>query len=271
MVWYYKEGDQESGPVNKEELQELIRAKRVNASTLVRSKDSDQWRPLAEYVKKKRPPTPSDQAVKEAPGQSTAPSAPQAPSTAVCSQCGRSFPQDQVIRFEDQIICAACKPLFVQKLKEGAEMPSTHRYAGFWIRVAAKIIDWIILSIVQWAILIPLNLLVFSSVTLDPEQPPAFGAFMGVMGMQTVLGILIPMIYVTFFLGRFGATPGKMACRIKVIAPGGEPISYLRAFGRFWGEIVSAMVLLIGYLMVAFDSQKRALHDRICSTRVVYK
>jgi len=72
------------------------------------------------------------------------------------------------------------------------------------------------------------------------------------------------------YLGRYGATPGKMAVKIRVVTPDGGPISYGRATGRFFADILSGMICYIGYLMVAFDKeQRRALHDHICGTRVV--
>ena len=43
------------------------------------------------------------------------------------------------------------------------------------------------------------------------------------------------------------------------------------AFGRHFAKYLSAMILLIGYIMAAFDDQRRTLHDRICETRVVRK
>jgi uncharacterized RDD family membrane protein YckC len=60
-----------------------------------------------------------------------------------------------------------------------------------------------------------------------------------------------------------------MVCGLKVVRSGGEKVSYGRAFGRYWATFVSGMILAIGYIMAAFDSQKRALHDRICDTRVI--
>jgi uncharacterized RDD family membrane protein YckC len=86
-----------------------------------------------------------------------------------------------------------------------------------------------------------------------------------------LMNIVVPAIYATFFLGRYGATLGKMACGLKVVRPDGDPIGYPRALGRYFAEILSGMILGIGYLMAAFDSEKRSLHDRICSTRVVRK
>jgi uncharacterized RDD family membrane protein YckC len=78
--------------------------------------------------------------------------------------------------------------------------------------------------------------------------------------------------YEIFFLGKYGATPGKMACKIRVVTGEGDSITYGRAAGRAFAERLSGLICYIGYLMVAFDSsQKRALHDRICNTRVIYK
>ena len=77
--------------------------------------------------------------------------------------------------------------------------------------------------------------------------------------------------YSIFFVGKYGATPGKMACKIKVVDETGAKIGYGRATGRFFAEFLSGLLCYIGYIMVAFDEEKRALHDRICNTRVIYK
>ena len=75
----------------------------------------------------------------------------------------------------------------------------------------------------------------------------------------------------TWLIGKYGATLGKMACGIRVVRPDGSPVTYLRAFGRYWAKFLSGIMLLIGYIIAAFDAEKRALHDHICDTRVVYK
>jgi uncharacterized RDD family membrane protein YckC len=41
--------------------------------------------------------------------------------------------------------------------------------------------------------------------------------------------------------------------------------------GRYFSEMLSGMIMMIGYIMAGFDDEKRALHDRICNTRVVFK
>jgi uncharacterized RDD family membrane protein YckC len=128
------------------------------------------------------------------------------------------------------------------------------------------------MAAVQYAIIIPMTFLFFSgsAVSENPEQILSSGS-LALIGLQQIIGILIPAAYNTFFIGRYGATLGKMACRIKVVSPEGAQISYARALGRYFAELLSAIVMGIGYLMAAFDSEKRALHDRVCSTRVVYK
>ena len=60
-----------------------------------------------------------------------------------------------------------------------------------------------------------------------------------------------------------------MALKLRIVRPDGSPLTYARAFGRHWGKFLSSITLLIGYIIAAFDSEKRALHDRICDTRVV--
>ncbi len=60
-----------------------------------------------------------------------------------------------------------------------------------------------------------------------------------------------------------------MACGLRVVAADGRSISYLRALGRYLAEFLSGMLLMLGYIMAAFDGEKRTLHDRVCATRVV--
>jgi uncharacterized RDD family membrane protein YckC len=83
--------------------------------------------------------------------------------------------------------------------------------------------------------------------------------------------IVFNVVYSGFFLGKYGATLGKMACKLKVVTADGQPVTYGRAFGRGAAEMISWLFCRIGYIIAGFDGEKRALHDRICSTRVVYK
>ena len=89
------------------------------------------------------------------------------------------------------------------------------------------------------------------------------------MPLLIIAQYAIPAAYDTWFVGKYGATPGKMACNLKVVVEDGERVTYMRAFGRHFAKLLSSMILAIGFIMAAFDDQKRTLHDRICETRVV--
>jgi uncharacterized RDD family membrane protein YckC len=73
------------------------------------------------------------------------------------------------------------------------------------------------------------------------------------------------------FLHYRGATLGKMAVGLQVVRSNGESLGWGVCVARYFMSFVSALILLIGYIMAGFDSEKRALHDRVCDTRVVYK
>ncbi len=185
------------------------------------------------------------------------------PATNLCSVCNNPFPREEMVRFGPSLVCAACKPTYVQMLEQGAPQPGSFRYGGFWIRFAAKFIDGIILAAVNLAFSFLFSMLLVTT------QDPASAIIAGVM--STLFNLALAIAMTTWFLGRFGATPGKMAVGLMVVHPDGSRIGYLRAFGRYFAEMLSSLILGIGYLMAAFDDEKRALHDRICDTRVVYK
>jgi uncharacterized RDD family membrane protein YckC len=77
------------------------------------------------------------------------------------------------------------------------------------------------------------------------------------------------MLYETWFVGRYGATPGKMACGLKIVRPDGSALTFRRAFARYWGKVLTGMTMGIGFLLITFDRQCRSMHDFICDTRVV--
>ena len=182
-----------------------------------------------------------------------------------CAECHRSFASDEVIRYGDSWVCASCKPIFIQKLKEGAKLPGTVMYGGFWIRVVAKIIDGLIQGV--FAVILFLAFLPFLNFASTESNP---GEVIAVVALQGG-SILFALAYSTFFLGKYGATPGKMAVGLKVVTSQDEPIDYKRAVARYFAEILSGLICYIGYIMVAFDEERRALHDRLCDTRVIYK
>jgi uncharacterized RDD family membrane protein YckC len=65
------------------------------------------------------------------------------------------------------------------------------------------------------------------------------------------------------------ATVGKMALSLKVTDMEGQRITFGRATGRYFGKWLSAVILLIGFIMAAFTAKKQALHDILASTLVL--
>jgi uncharacterized RDD family membrane protein YckC len=189
--------------------------------------------------------------------------------TVYCSECGRPCTVEELARFGDMLVCADCKNNFVQKLREGATPAVAARYAGFWIRVVATLIDAIILGAVAGVIQVAV---LGSFITIPRPQPgviPDLGASLGMLGLASLINMAVAATYEAFFVAKLAATPGKLAVGIRVLRPDGSRVDLARAYGRYFAKIVSTVILFIGYIMVAFDSQKRGLHDMICDTRVV--
>lgn len=196
-----------------------------------------------------------------------------------CAECGRPTLPDELASFGGHMVCPECKNTYVQKLREGV-VPAvrTFHFGGFWIRFVASVLDGIIMAVGSGIC----SMLVFGSFmprsmmgggignNPSPDEALAMlGPMLGMMGISILLNLAIGCAYETFFIARLGATPGKMALGLKVVRPDGGPISAGRAAGRYFAKIISSMILMIGYIMAGFDSQKRALHDMICDTRVV--
>ena len=194
-----------------------------------------------------------------------------APETRYCSECGRATPADELAQFGDRMICAYCKQNYAQKLREGVAPVTTVRYAGFWIRFVAWIIDTIVLFIMQRVISFALLGSVLRRNVYQPGMRPEefIGPMMGMVGLAWLISMAVGACYEGFFVAKLGATPGKMALGLKVVRPDGRPVDLGRAFGRYFAKILSAIIIFIGYIMVGFDSEKRGLHDMICDTRVV--
>jgi uncharacterized RDD family membrane protein YckC len=177
-----------------------------------------------------------------------------------CSECGQPWPPEELARFGDRLICANCKISYAQKLREGVASAATFTYAGFWIRFAAALLDGIILFVAGIVVQLPFARMLSSRRIEDT---------LIALGAVYLLDMAIGATYEGVFISRFGATPGKMALDLKVVRPDGGPVSLGRAVGRYFAKMVSAIILMIGYIMAGFDSEKRALHDMMCDTRVI--
>ena len=187
------------------------------------------------------------------------------PATANCVECKLVFPVDNMIRYKKVYVCANCKPVFMQKLSEGAHINTGEfRWAGFWIRFAASLLDGFLMLFLTIGVQLLMGLSMLQILGLEDRT---ILMWVSAQLLSTATGV----VYEAGMTGRYGATLGKMACGIRVISPEGGNISYMRAVGRYFAKLLSFITLYIGFIMAAFDDQKRSLHDRVCNTRVVYK
>jgi uncharacterized RDD family membrane protein YckC len=263
MKWYYVDQGQQAGPVDDAKLDELFRNAVIQPDTLVWCEGMANWMP---YSQARNPAGAAPAPAAPPPAAYAAAASGEAPVEAVCSECGRIFPKDNMIRHGEAYVCAGCKPVFMQKLAEGAKLNTgTLNCAGFWIRFAAVFLDGIVLWIVSVAIRLASGMNVSQAVGIEAANN------LTLHWILTFIQFALGISYETFMIGKYGATLGKMACKIEVVTADGGKVSYLRAFGRYFAKLLSYMICLIGYIMAGFDGQKRALHDHICNTRVVFK
>ena len=163
-------------------------------------------------------------------------------------------------------------------------------YAGFWRRFAAHVIDQILIGIVIFILMIPFYFFIFFGVislenfedyedfasviwaqSYDDEAALAVGLVVIFLGIIiAVLSLIVEWLYYAIMeASKKQATLGKMAVGIKVIDMEGNRISFGRATGRFFGKILSGLILYIGFIMAAFTTQKQALHDMMASCLVI--
>lgn len=254
MEWYYVVGEEQKGPVDENTFEDLCISRTITDQTLVWNSTMTDWQSwdqvkhsVSKEARSSDEPTPGN-------------------TGKLCSECGNAFPDDELVTFQGSFICASCKPVFLQKIREGVSTGQMI-YAGFWIRFAAKFVDWLILWVINMAF-------AFASAFVIPtavNNPEDMATAMIPSIILALINWSINIFYATWFVGKYSATPGKMVCGLKVVSPQNTKISYWRAFGRCFAEILSGIIFFIGYIMAGFDEEKRALHDRICATRVIKK
>ncbi len=139
--------------------------------------------------------------------------------------------------------------------------------AGFWIRLAAYLVDGVILSLpmlIAVGIMVPLT---FQSVESGAEPNPLIFLLPSLGG---AVMFLVSILYPIFFWTRRGATPGKILFGLVIETMDGEsPLKIGPAVIRLVGYFINSFTFGIGFLLIAFSEDKRGLHDRLADTRVV--
>ena len=135
------------------------------------------------------------------------------------------------------------------------DLPDTpFRYAGFWRRTGATLIDSVLFMIIIGLLMGP--------VIMGAEL------FTGEGLLRTAVGFLLTIVLWLKFLG----TPGKLLLGCQVVdADSFEPMSVRQAALRYVAYLASILPLLLGFLWVAWDKRKQAFHDKIANTVVLYQ
>ncbi|MDT8390517.1 MAG: RDD family protein [Lentisphaeria bacterium] len=258
MEWFYAKDGETVGPFTEEQFGNMKRNGVIFDDTLVWREGMAEWQALS--VAGPEIAHLSTAGTDDSNGGT-------ADRTPACCECGKHFPVEDMIDYEGQWVCAACKPVYFQRLAEGGVVPGTMFYAGFWIRAGAKIIDGLILGALNMVLGMGLGFL--GGLLAAATDNEIFIIMSSIFA--SLIQLVIGLGYSTFLVGKYGATWGKMACGLKVVTAEGGNVSYARALGRTAAEYLSMLTCYIGYIMVAFDDEKRALHDHVCSTRVIRK
>ena len=257
MEWHYTLNGEAAGPVSEDEIKDLVAQGTINPESMVWNETFEDWKPLSETeLASSTASAPAVPAADAAPASNIASEA----NSDFCSVCGKAFPHDELVDINGNNSCAECKPAALRRFQENSAVATGFHYGGFWIRVASSLIDMIII--------VPINLLIMFMLTGAMLETHQVGSG---QSLAKFLQYATGFLYTTLMIWKYGGTLGLIACGLRIVNPDGSNISYAKSVGRYFASILSGIIFGIGFIMVAFDREKRALHDIICGTRVIYK
>lgn len=151
-----------------------------------------------------------------------------------------------------------------------------YKFAGFWRRLVAYIIDNTIIGIIFFVLFLIAIIAYFAGATSGEENewiaaltdPTKISS---VMIYTWLLLLVLTIGYFTYFHGATGRTPGKMLLGLQVINQDGSPLNFGIAFLRSVSYLVSSVIFNLGFIWVAFDKRKQGWHDKIAGTVVIIR
>lgn len=134
-------------------------------------------------------------------------------------------------------------------------------YVGFWVRVAAALID----SVLVIAVTTPLVMFLYGHVSMDGSVESLTAS-----SSDLFINLVLPAAAIIIFWITKQATPGKMVFGARVVdAQTGGPLSVGQSIGRYLGYYVAMLPLFIGFFWVGFDPRKQGWHDKLAGTVVI--
>lgn len=137
---------------------------------------------------------------------------------------------------------------------------------GFWRRAMANMIDGILMNFVVYP---PTLVITLMGGFLQRSIGPAATIISLILSWVVMMGGMAA--YFVWFYTKKGATPGKLVMGLRVLdSEKGTNMTWGQVLLReFIGKFCSAIILGIGYFLVGFREDKKALHDLMFNSRVV--
>lgn len=139
-------------------------------------------------------------------------------------------------------------------------------YAGFWKRIAAGLIDILIVSMLCFVVGLAVTM-----VSIPMQMAKIINLNLSIVIFYLSYLITFTLYFVLGESSKSQGTFGKNILGIQIVDLAGNKINSRRAAGRFFAKIISAMIFLLGFLIIPFTQKKQGIHDLIADTLVVVK
>lgn len=242
MVWYYidesvVEGERRKGPFSNEEMIKLVDNGTVSENVLVWHSGMSDWESWSSLEAKAK---------------------------------------EQLAQEEAKVRAALNSIISMQN--------SQKKYAGFFVRACAYVIDNIILcafGVLLLMLLNGLNVLDLESISkaaklyVEEASQESLMELLSLPGMHIFVAIwgIIQAAYFVILNATLSATLGKKFLHIHIETANGSSLNFVQAALRYIASLITQCTIYfcgLGYLIVIIDPKRRALHDFIATTRVVY-
>lgn len=255
MKWYFidtsiTDGDRRQGPLTIDDIRDLVKFGKITNDTLVWHTGETEWKKWADYPEATQEVSEEDAEAKNLADE----------------------------KMSEELLKQTINTLLKEKMAH-------RRFVGFFPRACAFVIDNIILSVLGVLILEIMNVAgmvdfnavseAFSQYLSNPTSSEVADKLLEAEGMTLFFSIwyIVQALYFIIFGALTSATPGKMLLRIHIETSNGERLNWLSSTCRCIASVFTMFTMLfyaIGYLIVMIDPQRRALHDHIARTRVIY-
>lgn len=251
MKWFFidesiTDGERRQGPYSIEEIHEFVSQGKITENTLIWHSGDESWKTWKEH-----------------------------------QEISEKAEKANLESSRDELLQSTIDALLKEQVKEYKAL----RYAGFFTRALAFLVDNLILGLAGGIILFALGSMgvmdlesiqqAMSNYIGNPTSNETFKQLLEAPGMETFLSIwtIVQTIYFIVFHAIYSATPGKKLFHIHVETHLGEKLTWGSAIARYLCSVLTQLTLLfygLGYLIVCIDPKRRALHDWVVRTFVVY-